>query len=55
MVILIFGSGKIVCTGAKSEKDVATAVQKLYSQLKDLGVLYVEEGGAEEVEEEEEM
>jgi transcription initiation factor TFIID TATA-box-binding protein len=52
VVILIFGSGKIVCTGAKSEKDVALAVQKLYNQLKELGVLYVEEGGEEELEEE---
>jgi len=55
VVILIFGSGKIVCTGAKSEKDVATAVQKLYNQLKELGVLYIEEGRGEEEEEEEEM
>jgi transcription initiation factor TFIID TATA-box-binding protein len=52
VVILIFGSGKIVCTGAKSEKDVALAVQKLYNQLKELGVLYIEEGGEEELEEE---
>jgi transcription initiation factor TFIID TATA-box-binding protein len=52
VVILIFGSGKIVCTGAKSEKDVASAVQKLYNQLKELGVLYVEEGGEEELGEE---
>lgn len=51
VVILIFGSGKIVCTGAKSEKDVAIAVNKLYQQLKEVGVLYAEEAIEEEVEE----
>lgn len=54
VVVLIFGSGKIVCTGAKSEKDVAVAVQRLYDKLKELGVLYVEEGGGAEAEEAEE-
>ena len=54
VVVLIFGSGKIVCTGAKSEKDVAVAVQQLYDKLKEIGVLYVEEGGGEEIEEVEE-
>ncbi|CCC80855.1 TATA-box-binding protein [Thermoproteus tenax] len=54
VVVLIFGSGKIVCTGAKSEKDVAVAVQRLYDRLKELGVLYVEEGGGAEAEEAEE-
>ncbi|MCC6019834.1 MAG: TATA-box-binding protein [Thermoproteaceae archaeon] len=43
VVMLIFGSGKIVCTGAKSETDVGRAVNKLYSQLRELGVLYVAE------------
>lgn len=53
VVVLIFGSGKIVCTGAKSEGDVAVAVEQLYNKLKELGVLYVEEAppeGAEEAE-----
>ncbi|MEZ0248762.1 MAG: TATA-box-binding protein [Thermoproteus sp.] len=53
VVMLIFGSGKIVCTGAKSEKDVAVAVQQLYDKLKEIGVLYVEEAGGGEEEEEE--
>ncbi|MFN7106366.1 MAG: TATA-box-binding protein, partial [Pyrobaculum sp.] len=44
-----FGSGKIVCTGAKSERDVAMAVEKLYNQLKELGVLYIEEEAEFEV------
>ncbi len=48
VVLLIFGSGKIVCTGAKSERDVAEAVEKLYNQLRELGVLYVEESAGKE-------
>ena len=43
VVILIFGSGKIVCTGAKREQDVKEAIEKLYNKLKEIGVLYVEE------------
>ncbi len=55
VVILIFGSGKIVCTGAKRERDVKDAVERLYGTLRELGVLYVSEVGetAEEVEAEE--
>jgi transcription initiation factor TFIID TATA-box-binding protein len=48
VVVLIFGSGKIVCTGAKSETDVERAVNKLYGQLRELGVLYVAEERAAE-------
>ena len=51
VVILIFGSGKIVCTGAKRERDVKEAVERLYDTLRELGVLYVTEV-REEVEEE---
>ncbi|MFB6490992.1 MAG: TATA-box-binding protein [Thermoproteus sp. AZ2] len=54
VVMLIFGSGKIVCTGAKSENDVAVAVRRLYDKLKELGVLYAEAAPAEEGEELEE-
>jgi len=50
VVILVFGSGKIVCTGAKKEEHVREAVHKLYNQLKEIGVLYVPEE-AEEVSE----
>jgi len=32
-VILIFSSGKLVCTGAKKEEDVNQAVMKLRQEL----------------------
>ena len=35
VVILLFASGKIVCTGATKEEDVYTAVAKLHKQLKE--------------------
>ena len=35
VVILVFASGKIVCTGATKEEDVYTAVAKLHKQLKE--------------------
>ncbi|MCJ7614580.1 TATA box-binding protein, partial [Candidatus Bathyarchaeota archaeon] len=35
VVILIFASGKIVCTGATKEEDVYKAVAKLHKQLKE--------------------
>jgi len=39
VVLLIFSSGKVVCTGARREEEVRDAVQKLHDTLKDLGVL----------------
>lgn len=39
VVLLIFSSGKVVCTGARKEEEVKSAVDKIYSQLKELGVL----------------
>ena len=42
VVLLIFSSGKMVCTGAKHEDEVKIAVAKVYQKLKDLGVLYEE-------------
>lgn len=33
VVILLFASGKLVCTGAKKEEDVYTAVEKLQKRL----------------------
>lgn len=35
---LIFGSGKIVCTGAKNIKDVDTGLEKVFSKLRGLGI-----------------
>ncbi|RLE55264.1 MAG: TATA-box-binding protein [Thermoprotei archaeon] len=43
VVLLIFSSGKMVCTGAKKEDQVREAVEKIYYILRDLGVLYEEE------------
>ena len=40
VVLLIFSSGKMVCTGAKSESQVHEAVKKIYKKLKELNLLY---------------
>jgi transcription initiation factor TFIID TATA-box-binding protein len=34
-VILIFASGKLVCTGGKTEKDVYRAVNNLHNMLEE--------------------
>ena len=39
---LIFGSGKMVCTGAKSERQAKMAVRKVVRELKDNGILIME-------------
>jgi len=39
VVLLIFSSGKMVITGAKSEEEVYQAVRNIYLQLKDLGCI----------------
>jgi transcription initiation factor TFIID TATA-box-binding protein len=36
---LIFGSGKMVCTGAKSEKMARSAVKKVVQELKNNGII----------------
>ena len=36
---LIFGSGKMVCVGSKSEKQAKKAVMKVIQQLKDNGII----------------
>jgi len=38
---LIFGSGKMVCTGAKSERQAKTAVRKVVRELKENGIVIV--------------
>lgn len=40
VAMLLFGSGKIVCTGARKIEDVSTAVDKLAAELSSLGLLY---------------
>ena len=42
VVLLIFSSGKVVCTGARREEEVRDAVNKLYNRLRDLEVLILE-------------
>ncbi|MEF8848052.1 MAG: TATA-box-binding protein [Candidatus Thermoplasmatota archaeon] len=37
--ILLFGSGKVVCAGAKKVEDVEKAVEKLSEKLRNLGIL----------------
>ncbi len=39
VVLLIFSSGKMVITGAKSEEDVKRAVYSIYERLKELGCI----------------
>ncbi len=40
VVLLIFSSGKMVCTGAKMEEQVYEAVNKIHGMLREFGVLY---------------
>ncbi|MHC3129618.1 MAG: TATA-box-binding protein [Candidatus Bathyarchaeota archaeon] len=42
VVILLFASGKIVCTGATKEEDVYKAVAKLHKQLEEKELIYYE-------------
>jgi len=42
VVILLFASGKLVCTGAKKEEEVYTAVNKLHQNLEDESLIYYE-------------
>ncbi len=42
VVILIFASGKLVCTGAKKEGDVHEAVSKLHKKLEEDKLIYYE-------------
>src|SRR3972149_1417154 len=43
VVMLLFASGKLVCTGAKHEKMVIEAVEKLHDILEDYDLIYYEE------------
>jgi len=40
VVMLLFGSGKIVCTGGKNTEDVSTAVEKVSKKLTSMGLLH---------------
>ncbi|MCD6368075.1 MAG: TATA-box-binding protein [Candidatus Aenigmarchaeota archaeon] len=39
VAFLLFGSGKIVCTGGRSVNDVKKAIKKLEDELKELGAI----------------
>ncbi|MEF8880054.1 MAG: TATA-box-binding protein, partial [Candidatus Thermoplasmatota archaeon] len=39
VAMLLFGSGKIVCTGARETEDVSLAVDKLSEELRSLDLL----------------
>ncbi len=39
VVVLLFGSGKLVCTGARKPEDVEAAVEKITEELKAAGLL----------------
>ena len=40
VVMLLFGSGKIVCTGGRKTEDVSTAVENLSEKLTSMGLLH---------------
>jgi len=42
VVLLIFSSGKVVCTGARKEEEVKEAINKLYYKLNEIGALILE-------------
>jgi len=42
VVILLFASGKLVCTGAKKEQDVYDAVHKLHGILEEQSLIFYE-------------
>ena len=42
VVILIFASGNLVCTGAKREQDVFDAVHKLHERLEEQNLIFYE-------------
>jgi len=42
VVILVFASGKLVCTGGKKEEDVYEAVSKLHKKLEEEELIYYE-------------
>ena len=42
VVVLLFASGKLVCTGAKKEQDVFVAVEKLHTLLEETSLIFYE-------------
>jgi transcription initiation factor TFIID TATA-box-binding protein len=48
VVILLFGSGKLVCTGARRPADLSRAVQKVKAELEGSSLLERERGGGKD-------
>jgi len=46
VVVLLFGSGKLVCTGARKPEDVEVAVNKITEELRAAGLLQSERSSA---------
>ncbi len=42
VVVLLFASGKLVCTGAKQEQDVYVSVEKLHTLLEETNLIFYE-------------
>jgi transcription initiation factor TFIID TATA-box-binding protein len=42
VVVLLFASGKLVCTGAKQEQDVYVSVEKLHTLLEETSLIFYE-------------
>ncbi|HML01934.1 MAG TPA: TATA-box-binding protein [Candidatus Bathyarchaeia archaeon] len=42
VVILLFATGKLVCTGARKEQDVHAAVRKLHTSLEEQNLIFYE-------------
>ncbi|UCF11978.1 MAG: hypothetical protein JSW06_08040 [Thermoplasmatales archaeon] len=40
VAVLLFGSGKIVCTGGKNTEDVSKVVEELLEKLTSMGLLH---------------
>ena len=40
VVMLLFGSGKIVCAGGRTMEDISTAVEQLFEKLSSMGLLH---------------
>ncbi|MGA8091721.1 MAG: hypothetical protein WB984_04425, partial [Thermoplasmata archaeon] len=46
VVVLLFGTGKLVCTGGRKPSDIEVAVEKIAKELQDAGLLRRERGRA---------
>jgi len=47
VVVLLFGTGKLVCTGGRKPSDIEVAVEKIAKELQDAGLLRRERGRAD--------